>query len=233
MDTYLIFRSLTVPQWVIFSLVLNGLLFLCSIAAYELLTRLSKKNKIQSSDEPFRTQDLYTSLQTVLINSLVFLLGVILWQGEIIQIQFKQHGFGIVVEVLVFLFAIDFMMYISHYIAHTPFFYNKLHKKHHHHVHTNALSLFVLHPLESFGFGVMILFVLLFHNFSLESIVLYLFLNLMWGTLGHLNVEYFPKWAASLAVGTTTFHIKHHKNEEVNYGFYTNIWDRVFRTFQK
>jgi sterol desaturase/sphingolipid hydroxylase (fatty acid hydroxylase superfamily) len=106
-----------------------------------------------------------------------------------------------------------------------------LHGKHHEHVSTNFLSLFVLHPFETIGFGLMMIVLLMGYNFSLTAIVTYLTINLIWGTIGHLNRIFSDKFDR-LGIGTTRFHNLHHLDERKNFGFYTSIWDRLFGTYK-
>jgi sterol desaturase/sphingolipid hydroxylase (fatty acid hydroxylase superfamily) len=64
--------------------------------------------------------------------------------------------------------------------------------------------------------------------------VIYLSLNLIFGTLGHVGVEPFPKswarWRIVRQIGTSTFHAEHHLQRQYNFGFYTLLWDRLFGT---
>lgn len=82
--------------------------------------------------------------------------------------------------------------------------------------------------LENLSWPECIIFSLIANIFS---ITIYLFINLIWGTVGHLNREFFPKWIEQLFLGTTKFHNQHHLNEQKNFGFYTSIWDRMFGTY--
>ena len=63
---------------------------------------------------------------------------------------------------------------------------------------------------------------------------IYLALNVAFGTVGHLGVEPLPEsWRHSRwlnVLSTSTFHVQHHGEPDRNYGFYTVIWDRLFRT---
>ncbi len=124
-------------------------------------------------------------------------------------------------------------MYVFHYLAHTPYLYQLMHRKHHEHISTNFLSLFVIHPLECLGFGLMMIALLISYNFSMLAVTLYILINLIWGTVGHLNREFFPARTELMGIGTTQFHNKHHLYENKNFGFYTNIWDRIFNTYEK
>lgn len=160
------------------------------------------------------------------------LIGVYLWKTNWIVLNESKSIFTIIFEIICITIMMDLLMYIFHYFAHLPFIYNILHHKHHEHVSTNYLSLFVLNPLEALGFGLMMIAVFMCYPFSIVSITAYLFINLIWGTIGHLNREFFPKWTDKIFLGTTKFHNQHHLDENHNFGFYTSIWDRLFKTFK-
>jgi sterol desaturase/sphingolipid hydroxylase (fatty acid hydroxylase superfamily) len=128
----------------------------------------------------------------------------------------------------------DFAMYLTHRIAHDPWLYKKIHATHHTHQATNPISLFVLNPLEVLGFGSLMLSVLIAIPLSGTAVLVYLTLNVLFGTLGHAGVEPFPRswarWILVRQIGTSTFHAEHHLQPRTNYGFYTVIWDRLFGT---
>lgn len=220
------------PQWVVFSLISNIFLYLFSIGIYLFIDKTCRKSPLQKEDHPVSASDIYLSLFTVVCNSFIMLLGAFLWKNGWVVIGDTRSGWGIFAEVLALLFLMDLFMYFFHYAAHLPLIYRMIHGKHHEHVSTNYLSLFVLHPLETIGFGLMMLVLLLFHDFSVISISIYLFINLIWGTIGHLNREFFPSGFDRIFVGTTQFHNQHHLDETKNFGFYTSIWDRLFGTYK-
>ena len=66
------------------------------------------------------------------------------------------------------------------------------------------------------------------------TILIYLGLNLAFGTLGHVGVEPYPaawfRWPVLRDLGSSTFHAGHHQDLAVNFGFYTTLWDRLFGT---
>lgn len=220
------------PQWLVFSLISNIFLYLFSIGLYLFIDKTCRKSPLQEKDHPVSASDFYLSLFTVGCNSLVMLIGSFLWKNGWIKLENTQSGMKIGLEVIVLLLLMDLFMYFFHYTAHLPFVYKMIHGKHHEHVSTNYLSLFVLHPFETIGFGLMMLVLLLCYDFSVISISIYLFINLIWGTIGHLNREFFPAWSDKLFVGTTRFHNQHHLDETKNFGFYTSIWDRLFGTYK-
>ena len=227
-----LFWQFSWPQWVVFSLIVNVFLYLFSISLYLFIDKTCRKSPLQERDHPVTKSDIHLSFLTVVCNSLVMLLGVFLWKNDWIELGNTQSGIMIFLEVAALLLLMDLMMYFFHYAAHLPWVYKVLHGKHHEHVSTNYLSLFVLHPLETIGFGLMMLVLLMCHDFSVVSISIYLLINLIWGTIGHLNREFFPSWFDRFFVGTTRFHNLHHLDETKNFGFYTSIWDRLFGTYK-
>lgn len=227
-----IFWRLSWPQWMVFSLLSNLLLCIFSIGLYQFIETTCRKKQLQKQNHPITASDFYLSLLTVFCNSLVMLLGAYLWKNNWIILDQNFSVLSVALETIALILLMDLFMYFFHYAAHLPLVYKMLHGKHHEHVSTNFLSLFVLHPFETIGFGVMILGLLMAYDFSMISIVLYLLINLIWGTIGHLNREFFPASFDRLFVGTTRFHNQHHLDESKNFGFYTSIWDRIFGTYR-
>lgn len=227
-----LFWQFSWPQWIIFSLVINIFLYLFSIGLYLFIDKTCRKSALQAQNHPVTKPDFYQSLLTVLCNSLVMLIGVFLWKHGWITVGTHQSSVVIALEVVALLLLMDLLMYFFHYAAHFPLVYKLLHGKHHEHVSTNYLSLFVLHPFETLGFGLMMLVLLIAYDFSVISISIYLLINLIWGTIGHLNREFFPASFDRLFIGTTKFHNLHHLDGTKNFGFYTSIWDRLFGTYK-
>lgn len=224
------FENLSWLEWIFLSLISNAFLYLLSISFYIFVDKTCSKNKLQTVDHPFLKSDLYVSFLTVFLNIVVMLIGVYFWKSGWITINESKNIVILLIEIVAIILVMDLLMYIFHYLAHLPFIYKILHWKHHEHTSTNFLSIFVLHPFETLGFGLMMIFVFMTYDFSIFSIAIYLFINLIWGTIGHLNREFFPKRVEQLFLGTTRFHNQHHLNEHSNFGFYTSIWDRIFGT---
>lgn len=227
-----IFLHFSWLEWIVFSLIINVFLYLFSIGLYLFIEKTCPKSRLQEKNHPITASDFYLSILTIACNCLVLLLGVFLWKNGWIEVGNKESAVGIVSEVVALLLVMDLLMYFFHYAAHLPFVYKLLHGKHHEHISTNYLSLFVLHPLETIGFGMMMLILLICYPFSVVSISIYLLLNLIWGTIGHLNREFFPAKFDRYWIGTTRFHNQHHLDESKNFGFYTSIWDRLFGTYK-
>jgi lathosterol oxidase len=227
-----IFWQFSWMQWTVFSIVSNAFLCLFSIGLYQFIEKTCRKDLLQEKNHPITRSDFYLCLLTVVCNSLVMLLGAFLWKSGWINLDQHPSAISVILETIALIFLMDLLMYFFHYAAHLPFVYKTLHSKHHEHVSTNFLSLFVLHPFETIGFGMMILVLLIGYDFSIISISFYLMINLIWGTVGHLNREFFPESFDRLFVGTTRFHNQHHLDESKNFGFYTSIWDRLLGTYR-
>lgn len=221
----------------IFALSINIILYLFSISFYKLCTLLSTSRRIQKDDQQIEKRDIVLSFVTILCNTFIFLIGYFLWQHDILRVAEGNSFTVILIEIIILIIAMDFCMYLFHRLAHHSLIYKYVHGRHHEHESVNYLSLFVLHPLESLGFGVIFLILLLIYPFDVLAFTTYLFLNLLWGTIGHLNKEVFNniifKYLKNNILGLTLFHNQHHLYPKYNYGFYTLFWDKLFGTYRK
>jgi len=223
----------TFGQLVLWGLLVNFMIYGCSLGLYLLLTTFSVSRRM-GEKQPVLRSDILLSLITVICNTIVFILGVMLWKTGWIILNENRQWFHVILEVLILTLIMDFLMYVFHRSVHFLRYLRKVHERHHEHESTNLLSLFVLHPIESIGFGLMMLGVIWLVPFSAPGISLYLILNSLWGTIGHLNHSVLPQsWLKIAKKGylcTSEFHYLHHQNPEYNFGFYTSVWDVVFKT---
>jgi lathosterol oxidase len=228
-----LFQQAEVTEIIIYGLIINCTIYSASLGLYSLLSSFPGKQQL-GEQQPVNRQDILLSFVTVLCNTIVFVLGVYLWKFGFIRLD-KEYGPGqIIMEVLVLTLIMDLLMYVFHRSVHFLRYFRKVHERHHEHESTNLLSLFVLHPIESIGFGLMMLGVILLVPFSAIGISLYLVLNSLWGTVGHLNHSVLPESWLKLAkrgcLCTSEFHYLHHQNPNYNFGFYTSVWDIIFKT---
>lgn len=216
------------------SIVLNTILLLFSVFLYQFLSRFFVKLRFRNEEHPIYKKDIFLAGLVLICNVVIFVLGVFLWRENIIQLHLNASILEIVLKSLLLLICMDFLMYFFHRIVHSKQLFSLVHKRHHEHDATNAISLFVLNPLEALGFGFLILMVLFVFDFPPESVVIYLSANLLWGTIGHLNVELLPKKYLDKflikSLGMAEFHNLHHQHIDSNFGFYTLIWDQLFGT---
>jgi sterol desaturase/sphingolipid hydroxylase (fatty acid hydroxylase superfamily) len=225
------FFARSLGEWIVFSLLGNILIFLASVGLCQWLWTHFQKQPLIAAQKPISRRDIGMSVVAVVLNSAVAVLGFVMWKAGLIRLT--QPGWlRTLLDVLLFLLAMDLGMYVFHRIAHLPLLFELLHAPHHLHVRTNALSLFVLHPAEVLGFGALMIAVMMLLPLSGVAVLVYLALNVLWGTLGHAGVEPLPRALFRLpvlgALGSGTFHAQHHHNPSRNFGFYTVLWDRLF-----
>jgi sterol desaturase/sphingolipid hydroxylase (fatty acid hydroxylase superfamily) len=217
----------------IWSVVENIIIFVVVLIVGHLLVKRYHLHPVTETPEPLTFTEVYLAGSCVLLNTIVTIVGIILWREGIIDVRLETDWL-VIIDTLVLFFAMDFAMYVFHRIAHHPLLFPIIHRTHHRFENPRPLTLFVLNPFETLGFGALWLLVLTLYSASWLSIIIYLTLNIVFGLVGHLGVEPMPnKWIKLPFinyVSTSTFHAEHHLDKDHNYGFYTLIWDRLFRT---
>lgn len=216
-----------------FFLAVNLIIFIGSVTFCWALGWGFGKKRIFDYWEPLRKIEFAAAIGSIFINAVVSVCGWLLWQADWIEIRQVGLLAGFLDCVLMILFM-DLGMYVFHRVAHIAWIYRLLHRFHHRHVVTNPISLFVLHPLEVFGFGALMIAFLMLYTMDLNGLMLYLGLNVLFGTIGHSGVEPFPaawnKVPVLRLLGSSTFHAGHHAQLTCNFGFYTLLWDKIFGT---
>ena len=215
-------------------LLVNVGVFVLSLAAGELLVRLFADRRVTDPPDPLDRWEVLWAAICVVLNGGVAFAGWLLWRAGYLVVRRETTAWRVALDVLVLLLAMDFLMYFFHRFAHARWAFPVVHATHHRYDKPRPLSLFVLSPFEVLGFGALWLALLTAYPATWTAILIYLALNLASGTLGHLGVEPFPeamaKWPLLRHVGSGTFHATHHHDRDVNYGFYTDVWDRLFGT---
>jgi Delta7-sterol 5-desaturase len=228
------FRTMPYEGVVAWALLLNIGIFIASLVLGELLVRVFKRKAVAPPAPPITRKELLLAASTVLINALVLVIGAVLWRAGLITVRYDLHPLAVLLDALVLFLAMDLAMYVSHRLAHLRWFYLLLHATHHDYEYPRPLTLFVLNPFEAAGFGVLWVILLMIYPSTWLGIVIYLTLNVLFGLVGHLGVEPFPKAWVRLPlirlISTSTFHAEHHGDRHHNFGFYTLIWDRLFGT---
>lgn len=224
-----------VPLWLaaLVFLAKNALVLALALALGEALVRRFAGRRITPEPPPLVRHEVLLAVACVVLNSAVTFAGLLLWRAGWIRFR-EDTGLGVLVDFAVLVLVMDAAMYVLHRVAHAPFLYTRLHAPHHRYEHARPLTLFVLHPAEVLGFGSLWLAVCVAYEASWLGMMLYLVFNTLWGLLGHLGVEPFPKdwgrWPVLGRIATTTFHARHHLTPGYNFGFYTLLWDRLFGT---
>lgn len=195
---------------------------------------LTQKFTNKLIESPSRNEVL-VCIATNLINTLITYTGFKMWQSGLLTFNFS-YSWLIAFDFILLFLAMDLAMYVLHYCIHHSAVYNTIHKFHHYYTNPKPIDLFVLHPLETLSFGLLWLGIISISSFNFYAVVIYLTVNVVFGVAGHLGTEPLSdKVRNSLLfkyLGSSTFHHKHHTDINHNYGFYTNIWDRIFKTYK-
>jgi lathosterol oxidase len=226
-------RGLPLPQAALLLLAENLAIFVGSVLLGAWLVRRFGERRVAPPPPPTEPMEILCTVSTILINTAVTLAGLLLWRAGLVSFR-GDLGPLVLLDVLVLLLVMDAAMYGMHRAAHIALVYPFVHRTHHRYDRPHPLSLFVLNPFEALGFGGLWLLVISLYQASWLGMAIYLGLNVLFGTIGHLGVEPFPdawrrlpllRWLA-----TSTFHAQHHQLPGFNFGFYTLLWDRAFGT---
>ncbi|TGK06539.1 fatty acid hydroxylase family protein [Leptospira fletcheri] len=211
----------------------NLLIFSGSVYIGHLLTKYYRDRRVVPNPPQIESKEILFAVSTLLLNTLVTLSGLWLWRIGLIRFR-TDWGLYAFLDVVFLFFVMDALMYALHRIAHISWVYPLVHKTHHNYENPRPLTLFVLNPFEALGFGALWLLVLCLYDSSWIGMSVYLVLNVVFGTLGHLGVEPFPKSWLKIPIlrffTTSSFHAQHHIWVSYNFGFYTLVWDCIFRT---
>lgn len=229
------FKSLGWQEALPLFFVENLLVLLLALGfGYLLQAVYGRKQALGPVHHPISGQEIRLASYTLLINTAVTYAGFLLWRAGLITIR-EGFSYRILLDFAVLFIGMDLLMYVFHYAIHHSFLYRWIHALHHEYTEPQPIDLFVLHPLETVGFGSLWLLLMALYPANFIAIFAYLTINVLFGVLGHSGVEPFPAaWDRSPLfkfVGSSGFHFQHHQDDSHNFGFYTSIWDRLFGTF--
>lgn len=216
------------------SLAVNVVVFVAALAVGSVMIRAFPAPRVAKPPPPLAREEIGFATACVVLNAVVMFVGWALFRAGILTVSGSGAIGRWLVDAILLVVVMDLAMYLTHRAAHLPPFYRLVHGIHHRYDQPRPLTLFVLHPIEVLGFGGLWIGVLCTHTFSLGGMLLYLTINTVFGVVGHVGVEPLPKawarWPLLRRIGTSTFHARHHQEPTTNFGFYTTIWDRLFRT---
>jgi lathosterol oxidase len=224
------FARMTLGEAAVWLLAINVAVFAGSLLLGTLLVRGFAERRIGLAPPPLDRWQLIWSPACVVLNTGVAVAGWLLWRAGVIVVADGAPGRALR-DVVVLLVAMDFLMYVFHRVAHARVVFAWVHGTHHRYERPRPLDLFVLNPFEVLGFGGLWLALLCVYPASWSGMLAYLTVNTVFGTVGHLGVEPLPR--GTTIVGTSTFHAVHHAERDVNFGFYTDLWDRLFGTLHR
>ncbi|HEX8020244.1 sterol desaturase family protein [Mucilaginibacter sp.] len=185
--------------------------------------------------KPASRTEILICLLTNIINTAITYTGFWLFKQRYLQLTYEIN-WAILFDFILLFLLMDLAMFVFHYLIHHSAVYKVVHKFHHHYADPIPIDLFVLHPLETISFGSLWLIMLLAYNFNFYAVIAYLTANVFFGVTGHLGIEPIPVHVRKMFpfkyLGTPSFHHRHHVDIEHNFGFYTNLWDKLFKTYK-
>ena len=222
-----------VEALVLFS-VENVLILVFSTSLAKLVTIRWQSNWLAPFPPPISRLEIILIINTMCLNTLVTIGGWALWREGIVTFRNETDPATVLLDLCVLLAFMDFAMYVLHRLAHHPILFPWLHETHHKFKYPRPITLFALHPAEAIAFGGLWLVVITVYSPTWIGMSIYLGLNVVFGIVGHLGVEFLParfcKIPALRNLAASTFHCGHHLQQDTNFGFYTLIWDRLFKT---
>ncbi len=166
----------------------------------------------------------YALIQTVL--------AVLLW--PLFRGFFRTEGIPSVQEVLLSLLiytaADDFIFYWVHRILHIGWFYRKIHSLHHRAKETTALSAVYFHPAELLLITISALAGPLLAGGHIAAFLLWIIIRQTVAAEGHSGFRIPAFYRIIPMYAGAVFHYRHHKENDGNYGLFFRFWDWLFGT---
>ena len=199
--------------------------------AYFGLKNTQKINRI--NPRPIQTHqirsEIHSSLLTIVmfgfLGGLTFLLLRSGWLQVSGAVPLSRWG----IEVVALFLWNELHFYFSHRLMHTKKLYKKVHLEHHRSVVVTPFSVYRFHWFEALMLGAVMPLAMVFHTFSVWSLLMLPPLSLLWNLVGHSN--YRPQgvglgWIAR----ASERHAAHHARIHGNYGFSLPYFDQWFAT---
>lgn len=182
-------------------------------------------NKVYKHQSTITKKEILSSILTLFINIIIAIPGYILWVKGLIVFTNQSPWLTFLI---LFLF-LDILMYALHWASHNISFLKTIHLQHHEHTERfNVVSLYYMSPWESILFGLLLTVVALLFSLNIYGFIAFLIFNWFYGVVTHLNTKLSKPYF--LIFTTNYFHKNHHKLFRKNYGFYTILWDKLFKT---
>ncbi|WP_207423009.1 sterol desaturase family protein [Desertivirga brevis] len=215
------------PIWELFLLLLAENIILALLAV--LMGVLLLKTQGKTFEMPDKREGKFFCL-TVLINTIITYLGFLFYSLGTIGIRLS-FDFSIVTDFILIVLVMDLLTWSFHFILHRKVFFDKIHYISHSSKKLTPASLFVIHPLESLMLGFLWLAFLSFFSLNIFSIILFLVFHVIMGIVANLGINIQAPESQFLRIFVSpAFHSEHHKSRSINFGFYTKVWDNLFKT---
>jgi lathosterol oxidase len=182
---------------------------------------------------PIRQGQIRSEIQSSLLSIVMFglLAGVtfLLLRAGWLRVTGAVSVYRWAAEVVVLFLWNELHFYLSHRLMHSKTFYKKVHLEHHRSVVVTPFSVYRFHWLEALVLGAVMPMAMIFHTFSIWSLLMLPPLSLLWNLVGHSNYRPRARGFGWLARASER-HAAHHGRIHGNYGFSLPYLDKWFAT---
>jgi len=207
-----------------------GKLFLWGCQFLEHKKYLEKIISIQPPKSQIKLEILY-SLQSIIIFGFLSVILIQLIREDYIQLS-SNSILQIFLGLLILNVWNEIHFFIIHKIMHLPFFMKNVHKIHHQSYIPTLYSVYRFHWFEALLLGTLPLTIAPFIPLSPISIALYPICSLLINFSGHCNYRFGkgngPSWKL-----ISSNHNNHHYKGKQNFGFASDILDKLFNSKTK
>jgi len=182
--------------------------------------------------KPIKPAQIRHELTHSLRSILCFGVGILLpWgmiQLNISSIETQSNIGKITLECALLIIWNDIHFYCLHRLLHEKF--KKAHGLHHQSHTATPFSAFSMSITEALLLGSVMPIAMLFHNFSLASLLFLPIWSICINALAHSNCDFFPNAEENTLLGFIKHHQSHHSHYHGNYSFFFTWLDQWFNT---
>ena len=200
-------------------------------SAYLALRNARQNQRI--NPKPLRPHQIRTEMRSSLLSIVIFgFLGgltFLLLRSGWLQVTGAVSVSRWMIEVLALFLWNELHFYATHRLLHSKMLYKKVHLEHHRSVVVTPFSVYRFHWYEALMLGAVMPLAMVFHNFSIWSLLMLPPLSLLWNLVGHSN--YRPRaFGLGWLARASERHAAHHGKIHGNYGFSLPYLDQWFAT---
>jgi lathosterol oxidase len=124
------FSTMSIQEAAFWLIVQNFLQFAICIAVGHLFVMQFQMHPIGERPLPLERREVLLALLCVFLNSIVAVIGWMLWKNGVIVIH-NDVSWSLILDVAALLLLMDFLMYVTHRICHHKLFFSWVHGTHH------------------------------------------------------------------------------------------------------
>ena len=222
----------TLTLAMVYSLLAFGFMYVTFAGATQLmLTRASSDRFINTRGlQPHQVRsEILSSMVSILVFALLGGLTFVFLRIGWLKVTGSVSTVRWLIEVLILFLWNELRFYATHRMLHSKPLYTKVHIEHHRSVVVTPFAVYRFHWLEALMLGMVMPLAMVFHTFSIWSLMMLPPLSLWWNVIGHSNYQPHTFCFGWLAKASER-HAEHHAKFRGNYGFALPLLDKWFGT---